>query len=158
MMSGWIVLTVLAVLTVPFFLFLPSVNATIGIGDAYIMAIAMMYGVSPCIITTLCHTIIASIISPRRTKIYPHRVVYNASSLVCGAWLYSSIYELLNPDHSIALQHIILPAVLLMSTLFLFNSITTSVAIGWALNEKVMDFWAKNCLPLAIDFSVSSVS
>ncbi len=156
--SGWIVLTVLAILTVPFFLFLPSVNATIGIGDAYIMAIAMMYGVAPCVVATLCHTVIASIVGPRRTKVYAHRVVYNASSLVCGAWLYSSIYQWLNPSHSIALQEIVLPAALLMTTLFLFNSITTSVAIGWAQHERVMDFWAKNCLPLAIDFTVSSVS
>ena len=59
--NGWIVLTVLALLTVPFFQLLPSVDATIGIGDAYIMAIAMMYGVAPCIAATFCHTLLASL-------------------------------------------------------------------------------------------------
>ncbi len=157
--TGWLVLTFLAILTVPFFLFLPSVNATIGIGDSYLIAIAMLYGVSPCIIATFCHTVIASVFGRNRPKVYGYRVIFNVSSLVCGSFLYSSIYHALVTQHQQAeMQNIILPAVLLMTTLFLFNSISTSIAIAWALKEKVFDFWAKNCLPLAIDFTVSSVS
>jgi diguanylate cyclase (GGDEF)-like protein/putative nucleotidyltransferase with HDIG domain len=157
--TGWLVLTVLAILTVPFFLFLPSVNATIGIGDSYLIAIAMLYGASPCIIATFCHTVIASVFGRNRPKVYAYRVVFNVSSLVCGSFLYSTIYNSLVTRHQQAdLQNIILPAALLMTTLFLFNSISTSVAIAWALNDKVFDFWSKNCLPLAIDFTVSSVS
>jgi len=50
---AWIVLFVLVILTVPFSLFLESVNSAVGIGDAYIMAIAMIYGIAPCIINVL---------------------------------------------------------------------------------------------------------
>jgi diguanylate cyclase (GGDEF)-like protein/putative nucleotidyltransferase with HDIG domain len=154
----WIVLTVLAVLTVPFFLLLPSANSIIGIGDAYIMAISMMAGTSPCVIATFLHTILASILVRKRPKIYLHRVVFNTANMVCGAWLYSTIYALTNPTYSRHLDNLVIPAMMLTVVFFLFNSITTSTAICWASNQNIAPFWAKNCLPLAIDFSISSVS
>ena len=156
--SYWIVLTVLAVLTVPFFLFLPSVNSIIGIGDAYIMAIAMLEGTSPCVIATLFHTITASIFAPNRPKVYAYRVVFNSSSMVCGAWLYSTLFSALNPTHSTELDVLVLPAAMLTIVFFLFNSLITSTAISWASGQRMTGFWVKNCLPLAIDFSVSAVS
>src|SRR5262245_46095998 len=73
--SGWLVLTLLSVLTVPFFLLLPSVSTIINIGDAYIMSVSMIYGISPCIVATLCHTLSASLFVPNRPKVYVHRIV-----------------------------------------------------------------------------------
>jgi len=109
--SGWIVLTVLTVLTVPFFLFLPSANAIVGIGDAYVVAMAMMFGPSPCIIATLCHSLTASVLVPNRPKMY--RAVFNVSSMVCVAWIYSHTYKLINPSLSPNVPDMILPAVAL---------------------------------------------
>jgi len=155
---GWIALAVLAALTIPGFLLLPSVNTIICIGDAYIMAVAMMYGTSPCVVATMCQILAASIFVPNRPKIYIHRIVFSTSSMICCAWLYSSIYCLMNPRLSKELPDIILPAVVVTICFFFFNSLVTSVAIAWASGEKVLTFWAKTCPPLAVDFSVSSVS
>jgi len=155
---NWVILTVLAVLTVPFFLFLPSVNSIIGIGDAYIMAIAMLYGPAPCVLATFFHTLSASLFVPNRPKVYFHRVLLNTSSMVCGAWIYSNLYRLLNPTLSHDLKHIVLPAAFLTIVFFLFNSLIISTAIAWSSEKRVLAFWVANCLPLWIDFSVSSVS
>lgn len=155
--TGWLVLTGLVLATVPFFLFLPSVNATIGIGDSCIMAIAMLYGVSPCVIATFCHTVITSIFARRRPSIHLYQIIFNTSSMVCAAWIYSNIYHLLNPGQSTQIQDIILPAAVLTATFFLLNSLLTSTAMSWAVGDRVFGFWTRNCLPLAIDFSVSSV-
>src|SRR5881396_243921 len=154
--SGWIVLTVLTVLTVPFFLFLPSANAIVGIGDAYVVAMAMMFGPSPCIIATLCHSLTASVLVPNRPKMY--RAVFNVSSMVCVAWIYSHTYKLINPSLSPNVPDMILPAVALTVTFFVFNSLSTATAIAWASGEPILVFWARSCMPLAIDFSVSAVS
>ena len=78
-----------------------SVNSIIGIGDAYIMAIAMLYGPAPCFLATFFHTLSASLFVPNRPKVYVHRVLLNTSSMVCGAWLYSNLYKLLNPSQKI---------------------------------------------------------
>jgi len=152
---NWLILVVLTLLTVPFFHLLPS-NTIIGIGDSYIMAVAMLYGPAPCIIATLCHTLFASIFVPNRPKAY--RVIFNTSSMICGAWLYAGIYRLLNPELIPDPPLILLPAVLLTLTFFLFNSIVTSTAISWSTNDNTSQFWLKNCLPLSIDFSVSAVA
>jgi hypothetical protein len=84
--SGWIVLMILALVTVPFFLHLPSFKASITVGDAYIMAIAMMYGIAPCIVATFCHTLLISV-RAQRPKIYAHRVVFYKASKLFRAFL-----------------------------------------------------------------------
>jgi len=121
------------------------------------MAIAMMYGVAPCIVATFGHTLAISIFARRRPRVPFYRVVFNTSSMVVGAWLYSSIYSAMNGgSHQIA--DVILPAAALVASYFLINSILTSIAISWADGESTIKFWAKTCMPLAIDFSVSAVA
>jgi len=56
------------------------------------------------------------------------------------------------------LQYILLPAVVLVATYFFANSILTSIAIAWSHGESIVKFWAKSCVPLAIDYSLASVS
>jgi diguanylate cyclase (GGDEF)-like protein/putative nucleotidyltransferase with HDIG domain len=152
---GWWILATLTLITVRFFLYLPSANATIGIGDAYIMAIAMMYGVAPCVITTLLHTLIISLFA-KRPRIPLYRIFFNIGSMVCGAWLYSTIYQMMNGG-SVKISDVILPAVILVTTYFLVNSTLTSIAIAWSIGESILKFWTKTCMPLAIAFSVSAV-
>ncbi len=156
--SGWIVLIVLTVLTVPFYLLLPSVSTIVGIGDAYVMAIAMIYGTSPCIVATLSHTLAGSLLVPNRPKIYPYRVVFNISSTVCCAWLYSHIYCYLNPTLSRNGTEILLPIVALTTTFFILNSLSTATAISFASGQHVIKFWTQNYLSLGVEFSVSAVS
>ncbi len=153
--TGWIVLLVLVLFTVPLYLFLPSVDTLIGIGDAYIMAIAMMYGVAPCIVATFCQTLIISVYA-KRSKVYLYRIGFNIASTICCAWSYSSIYHAINHG-SAQLRDIIVAAAILVATYFFTNSILTSIAIAWSKGESVFRFWAKTCMPLALDYSTSSI-
>jgi diguanylate cyclase (GGDEF)-like protein len=154
--SGLYLLVVLLAFTLPFYLFLPSVNTAVGIGDAYIMAIAMIYGVAPCVVVTCVQTLFISLFA-RRAKRYLYRTIFNTASTVCGAWLYSSIYHAINKG-SVQLHDIVIPAAALAVTYFLTNSMLASIAISWSLGENIFNFWAKTCVPLAADYSVSSVS
>jgi len=156
--KGWIVLTILTVLTVPFYLLLPSVSTIVGIGDAYVMAVAMLYGTSPCIAATLCHTLAGSLLVPNLPKVYPHRVVFNVASTVTCAWIYSTVYAFLNPNLSKQVSEILLPIVALTITFFLLNSISTATAISLATGQSIVKFWSHNYLSLGVEFSVSAVS
>jgi diguanylate cyclase (GGDEF)-like protein/putative nucleotidyltransferase with HDIG domain len=120
------------------------------------MAIAMMYGPSPCIAATFLHTFGISIFA-QRPKIYIHRIVFNTASTICGALVYSTIYRTMNHG-SQKLQDIVVPAAVLVITYFFVNSILTSIAISWSVGEKVFKFWAKSCVPLAVDYSLSAVA
>lgn len=151
---GWVIITVIIILTVPLFkLFLPSENTLIGISDAYLMAIAMIYGVAPCIVATILHTLAVTLIN--RPKVRTYRLIFNASMMTFSAWLYGLIYQTINQG-STDLQDIIGPAVVLVAVYFLVNSTLTSTAISWSIGEKIVRFWMKNCAPLAVDFSFSA--
>jgi diguanylate cyclase (GGDEF)-like protein/putative nucleotidyltransferase with HDIG domain len=93
---------------------------------------------------------------PNSPKIIIHRVVFNVASTTCGAWLYSSIYQAINQG-SKQLTDIVIPAAILTFTFFLFNSISTSVAISWSIGEPTSKFWVRTCLPLSLDYSLSGV-
>lgn len=151
----WLILTGFALITVPFFLLFPSFNVAITVGDAYIMAIAMMYGVAPCVVATLLYTLIISLLS-QKPRIYLYRVVFNTTSTVCVAWIYSTIYRALT-DGSTSTTDIIIPAAVLGATFFLINSTLTSIAIAWSLGKGIIRFWATTCMPLAIEYSISTV-
>jgi diguanylate cyclase (GGDEF)-like protein/putative nucleotidyltransferase with HDIG domain len=153
--SGWIVLTLFVLLTVPFFLLLPSAGMAVGIGDAYIMSIAMLYGVTPCIIATFLHTLALSVLKQPHTYIY--KVLFNVSSMICGAWLYSNIYRLMNHG-STQLQNIVFPTAALVTVYFILNSTLISVAISWSSGGSIVKFWLKSCTPLAVDFLFSAAS
>lgn len=152
---GWIVLTLLVLLTVPFYLFVPSINTIVGIGDAYVMAIAMMYGIAPCIAATFLQTLIISICG-QKPKRYAYKVVFNTASSICGAALYSSIFKLVNHGSN-QLADLVVSAAVLVATYFFTNSILTSIAVAWSRGESVIRFWSKACVPLVVEFSVSSV-
>jgi diguanylate cyclase (GGDEF)-like protein/putative nucleotidyltransferase with HDIG domain len=55
-------------------------------------------------------------------------------------------------------QDVLLPAVAVVVTYFLSNSILTSIAIAWSTGESIFRFWVKSCLPLANDYSISALS
>jgi diguanylate cyclase (GGDEF)-like protein/putative nucleotidyltransferase with HDIG domain len=153
--NGWLVLALLVLFTVPFSLFLPSVSSVVGIGDAYAMAIAMMYGVSPCVIVTFIQTFFISLFGQRKRR-HTYRIVFNTSSTICAAWLYGNIYRVLSRG-DLKPQDIIVPAAVLAFTYFFVNTVLTSFAIAWAEDEKVVKFWANSCMPLAVDYSISAL-
>jgi diguanylate cyclase (GGDEF)-like protein/putative nucleotidyltransferase with HDIG domain len=152
----WIALTVLALLSLPLTLRLESVSSAIGIGDAYIMSIGMMYGTAPCIIATFLQISMISTFGQRPKK-YLYKVVFNTACTICCAWLYSTIYHLINNNDSTQWRHVIVPAAVLVATYFFSNSILTSIPIAWSRGESILKFWAKACMPLAVDYSISGL-
>jgi diguanylate cyclase (GGDEF)-like protein/putative nucleotidyltransferase with HDIG domain len=154
--TGWLILAALALFSIPLYVLLKSANATITIGDAYIMAIAMMYGVAPCLAATFCHTLLISLFASR-PKIHVYRVIFNISSTTCVAWLYSSIFHYMLRG-STKITDIILCAIVLCATYFIANSILVSVAISWYTHEKISQFWAKTCMPWFGDLSISATA
>jgi diguanylate cyclase (GGDEF)-like protein len=154
--SGWIVFSVLIIFTIPFYLFMPSVSTMVGIGDAYIMAIAMISGTAPCVIITFAQTFLISALARRPAKHF-YKIIFNTSSTVCSAFLYSSIYHAISNGSS-QFGDIVVPAAALAVTYFFANSMLTSIAIAWSIGEGIIKFWSKTCLPLAVDYSISSVS
>ncbi len=47
---NWILLTAITLITVPIFVFLPSVRSLVTIGDAFVISICMLYGTAPAVL------------------------------------------------------------------------------------------------------------
>ncbi len=161
--SGWelldknehdyIWLALLALITIPFAHLFPSLSFTITIGDTFIMAIAMMYGIAPCVVATGVYIFCVSIYVPW-PNVYAHRVIFNTSSTICCALIYSSVFGAMTKEIN-SFVEIIFPAIVLITVYFLVNSILTSIAIAWANREKIAKFWVKSCLPLLFEYPLS---
>jgi diguanylate cyclase (GGDEF)-like protein/putative nucleotidyltransferase with HDIG domain len=158
--SGWIILTILAVLTIPFYLFLPSVNTVSLIGDAYMVSISMLYGSSPCVLATFCHSLTASLLAPKppnQPKRYAYRMIFNLAGTVCCAWAYSHVYHLLNPSYSKNPSDIALPLLMATVTFFILNSISTAAAICLSSGQNLIDLWVQHYSWLGFEFAISSL-
>jgi diguanylate cyclase (GGDEF)-like protein/putative nucleotidyltransferase with HDIG domain len=144
----------LVIISVSLKISIDSEKTTITIGDAFVMAIGMMYGIAPCVVATFCHTFLISVFA-KRPKIPTYQIVFNVSSTVCVAWLYSFIYHRMIGSHDQILD-IIVGSAILTITYFAANSSLVAVAISWSINESTAKIWAKTMMPLAMEFSASA--
>jgi diguanylate cyclase (GGDEF)-like protein/putative nucleotidyltransferase with HDIG domain len=153
----WSVLTLFTLITALGFQYLRSANTIVGISDAIIMAIAMIYGTAYCIVTTLFFTILICIFvrNPQRIPIY--KITFNTSSAIFAAWIYSSVYDYFH--HSgIGIADIFIPALLMVIAFFIINTLLTSTAIAWSTGSSIASCWAKRIMPSAIDFPLSAAA
>ena len=118
------------------------------------MAICMMYGTAPCVVATFCHTFLISVFA-KRPKIPTYQIVFNLSSTVCVAWLYSFVYHKMVGGHD-QIFDLVVGSAILTITYFAANSSLVAIAISWSVGENVLQFWTKTMMPLAMEFSASA--
>ncbi len=152
----WLILTAITLVTVPVFIFLPSVSTTVGIGDAFVICISMMFGPSPAVVANILYITFQSILLRHKHNIIMHRAVFNVSSAVLNVWLYSRVYQLLNPSGSPQLEDMIVPTFGLALSFFVSNSCMVATAIGLSTGTNILDFWYQNYRFLFLDFLVSA--
>jgi hypothetical protein len=139
----WIVIALLAIITVPFAVFLPSTGTMLLLGDTYLMAIAIMYGSATCVIATAFYALVAVVLF---RFLGASASVFNFSLIVCDAFLYSSAYHIAKPS-GIALTALVLAVVS-----FLFSSVIAAAAVSWQQHDSFhLKRWAKSSLPLSIN-------
>jgi hypothetical protein len=142
---GWIFLAMLAFLTFPFFINLPQIETNIFFGETYLMAIAISYGTSTCVISTAIYALLC-LLSSKSFK--PFQFIFGLSVLVCDAFLYSVAFKLIKPVNMHSFGDYLLPAYAMALVSFLFSSITTAVAVSWRHESRISSQWAKGYILL----------
>src|SRR5688572_32152660 len=146
----WLILTAITLITVPLFVFLPSVSTTVGIGDGFVISICMLYGPSPAILANTLYTMFQSLLLRHKHKVSIHRAVFNIAVAVLNVWLYSFVYFSLNPSGSHSLEKVILPTFGLAVSFFLSNSLLVATAVSLSTGTSLIGFWFKNYRPLIL--------
>ncbi|NWG14905.1 MAG: HD domain-containing protein [Acidobacteria bacterium] len=152
----WILLTAITLITVPIFVFLPSVRSLVTIGDAFVISICMLYGKAPAILANALYFTLLTLLLRGKHQTSAHRVVFNIAVAVLTVGIYGSLYDFLNPNRSLSLEDIVIPTFVIAIAYFLTNSFLVATAIALTSQLKILHVWSKNYLGLSLDFLVSA--
>jgi hypothetical protein len=152
--TSWILFTLLAVITVPITVSLPTAATVVSLGDTYIMAVAMMHGTSACVVATACYAL--ATLLPLAKRLRFRAIVFNFSGMVCGAFLYSTAYHLAEPADANGITATMLPAAILALTSFAFSSLLTATAVSWKSGKGSLRYWTRVHLPLVVNFLIAA--
>ncbi len=84
--TGQLVLfTILALLTLPFCIYVPSTSSLVHFGETYLMALAITQGPSSCVIGTASYSLLLMLMGIRLLP--PTLLLFSFSSMVCAACL-----------------------------------------------------------------------
>lgn len=153
--SGWIMLTLFALMIVPFTIILPIAELAVFPGDIYLMAIAILYGSSTCVIATAFCAFAYLCISRKSSQLF--MLIFNFSVMVGGAFLYSAAYQLTKPTYG-GIKAMVLPVAMMTLVSFLFTSLATATAISWKRGNRIAEHWTITCLPLVLNSFISAAS
>lgn len=87
-------------------------------GLPFLMTIAVLYGVSACVLATVPYAAIGTAFLKNSTV---RRKCFIFAFLVCNAFLYGHVYRLVNPDHSFEAGNIILGVTVMTVIAFAFS-------------------------------------
>jgi diguanylate cyclase (GGDEF)-like protein/putative nucleotidyltransferase with HDIG domain len=152
----WILLTAITLITVPIFVFLPSVRSLVTIGDAFVISICMLYGTAPAILANTLYFTLLTLLLRGRHQTTVHRILFNIATAVLTVGLYGFLYQILNPTRSLSLEDIVIPTFAIALTYFLTNSLLVATAIALTSQTSVLNVWVKNYVGLSLDFLVSA--
>ena len=152
----WLILTAITLVTVPIFISLPSVSTAVGIGDAFVISISMIYGTQPAILANVLYTSFQSLLLRQKYPAILYRDVFNIAAAVINVAAYGSVFFWLNSNRSYAPEHVILPTFGLAVTFFFSNSLLVATAIALSSKTSVFAFWYKNYRFLILDFMISA--
>ena len=150
-----LLLTVLAILTVPFGIILPKTGTLVLFGDTYLMALAIMKGPAACVAGTLCVTLFVLAF----TRKCPWRIfLFNLASMVCVAFLYSSVYRFLKPTNDDRITAILLPSLVMALVLFSVGTVLASTVATWATGKETILGRFRQYLPLLPNELIAAVA
>lgn len=144
--NSWIVLAILALLTAPIMIFVPPAETFVCVGEAYLMAIALIYGISTCVVASALYACLILLMTARGSKIFMN--VFNVSLLLCDAFLYSAAYQLIKPKDPHGMAAMMFPLAIMAFASFLFTSLLTATAVSWRRGNPILGFWARTYSPL----------
>jgi len=136
LMSGppsyeWLGLAALTLLSAAFAIRVPSLHARISSSEAFIFALALLFGPAPATLTCGLKGLIVSLSARKRTV---HRLLFNVAEFALTIWISSSVFYLMagvEPlySHPVPLRQLLVPLVAMTTSYFLLNVCLSDLAI-----------------------------
>jgi len=152
----WLILTAITLVTVPIFVYLPSVRSLVTIGDAFVISICMLYGASSAILANTLYMSYLTLLLRRRHNTPLHRITFNIATAILNVGLYGWVFETLKFTFGTQFGDILIPTFGLAISFFLSNSLFVAGAIALTSDESILKVWSANYPRLSLDFLLSA--
>lgn len=152
--SGWIHLGILAILAIAATIALPHLGTIILFGDLYLMSIAVIYGIAPCMVATVFYAVAALCVLKGLSNVMR---LFNFCSMVCNSFLFSVAYLLFAANFSSKINNLILPILIMSFVSFLFTLLLTVIILALSHKSKISISLAKKSPLLMFNYFVSAI-
>lgn len=154
---SWLILAVLALLGGCLTIRIPSLHATLSVADLFVVALMILFGPAPAIVTVAVDGFLASRRLRHRTG---YRTLFNITEPVVSVWCAATVYgslagvsPLLGQD--VPLVSIFVPLVALTTTYAGLNALLTAVAIKFETGLPVFKFLRQSCPHVVVTHFIS---
>lgn len=152
-LSDWLLLAGLTVLTGSFSIKVPSISARFSVSEAFVITAVILFGPAVAtLIVVLDSLVVTSWIrkGPRSSL----RAVFNMTAGALSLWLSAQLFEWLRPLVLTGrpLEQLAAPVLVLALSYFAINSSLVAIAIGYETNRRAVDIWRKNFAWLSLNY------
>jgi putative nucleotidyltransferase with HDIG domain len=152
----WVLFAALAMFAGTFTLTIASLNASIGVNDAFFISAGLLFGPGPAALILSADTILYSFRKRHRWE----NVAFNAAAPALSLWVAThAFFAMLGAQPlsqaDVPLAHVIVPLVCLVAVYFVLNTGSLAVAMGLDSGESRLDIWRRHFLWLSQGYLAS---
>jgi putative nucleotidyltransferase with HDIG domain len=152
----WVLFAALAMFAGTFTLTITSLNASIGVNDAFFMSAGLLFGPGPAALILSADTILYSFRKRHRWE----NVAFNAAAPALSLWVAThAFFAMLGApplsQTDVPLTHVIAPLVCLVALYFVLNTGSLAVAMGLDSGESRLGIWRRHFLWLSQGYLAS---
>jgi putative nucleotidyltransferase with HDIG domain len=152
LLTDWLSLAGLTLLTGSFSIKLPSIRARFSVSEAFVIAAVILFGPAVAtVIVALDSLVVTSWI--RKGQRSSIRALFNMSAGACGIWLSAHLFEWLRPTDITGppFEQLAIPVLALALAYFLINSSLVALAISYEAGRPALEIWRQNFAWLSLN-------
>jgi putative nucleotidyltransferase with HDIG domain len=153
LLSDWLPLAGLTILTGSFSIKVPSISARFSVSEAFVIAAVILFGPAVATLIVVLDSLVVTswIRKGPRSSI---RAVFNMTAGACSLWLSAQLFEWLRPLVLTGppLEQLAIPVLLLALSYFAINSSLVAIAISYETSGRAITIWRNNFAWLSLNY------
>ncbi len=153
LLTDWLSLAGLTILTGSFSIKLPSISARFSVSEAFVIAALILFGPGVATVIVVLDSLVVTswIRKGHRSSV---RAVFNVAAGASSLWLSAQLFEWLRPTELTGppLEQLAMPVLVMALSYFAINSGLVAIAIGFETSRRPLDIWRQNFAWLSLNY------
>ena len=153
----WLGLAALVLLSGPFQIRIPSLQAAISTSETYVFTLALFFGPAPATVIAGLDGLLVSVWARKRNV---YRALFNIAEPAISVWVSAQLFYTLTGieplfNHPVSVGQLLLPLHALTGSYFLFNSYLMATAVHFETHVPQLHFIRRQSTQLSINYLAS---